>query len=142
MPRTPEVRVRSADRAERRVPLRAKTTIGRAEDSDIYFPDQLLSRRHAEIELRADGPYIVDLDSTNGTFLNGERLHRDRKLRDGDVIAVGGNTLIFREVDTRRGRASGALLLAQRAVGPGHAQDHRRHPAGQGGPGAGLAVAG
>jgi phosphoserine phosphatase RsbU/P len=100
MPRTPEVRVRSADRAERRVPLRAKTTIGRAEDSDIYFPDQLLSRRHAEIELRADGPYIVDLDSTNGTFLNGERLHRDRKLRDGDVIAVGGNTLIFREVDT------------------------------------------
>src|SRR5688572_28286157 len=100
MPRTPEVRVRSADRAERRVPLRAKTSIGRAEDSDIYFPDQLLSRRHAEIELRADGPYIVDLESTNGTFLNGERLHRERKLRDGDVIAVGGNTLIFREVDT------------------------------------------
>jgi phosphoserine phosphatase RsbU/P len=100
MPRTPEVRVRSADRAERRVPLRAKTSIGRAEDSDIYFPDQLLSRKHAEIELRADGPYIVDLDSTNGTFLNGERLHRERKLRDGDVIAVGGNTLIFREVDT------------------------------------------
>jgi sigma-B regulation protein RsbU (phosphoserine phosphatase) len=100
MPRTPEVRVRSADRAERRVPLRAKTSIGRAEDSDIYFPDQLLSRRHAEIELRADGPYIVDLESTNGTFLNGERLHREKKLRDGDVIAVGGNTLIFREVDT------------------------------------------
>jgi phosphoserine phosphatase RsbU/P len=100
MPRTPEVRVRSADRAERRVPLRAKTSIGRAEDSDIYFPDQLLSRKHAEIELRGDGPYIVDLDSTNGTFLNGERLHRERKLRDGDVIAVGGNTLIFREVDT------------------------------------------
>jgi phosphoserine phosphatase RsbU/P len=92
--------VRSADRAERRVPLRAKTTIGRAEDSDIYFPDQLLSRRHAEIELRADGPYIIDLDSTNGTFLNGERLHNEKRLHDGDVVAVGGNTLIFREVDT------------------------------------------
>jgi phosphoserine phosphatase RsbU/P len=99
MPRTPELRVRSADRAERRVPLRAKTTIGRAEDSDIYFPDQLLSRRHAEIELRADGPYIIDLDSTNGTFLNGERLHNEKRLHDGDVVAVGGNTLIFREVD-------------------------------------------
>jgi phosphoserine phosphatase RsbU/P len=98
MPRTPELRVRSADRAERRVPLRAKTTIGRAEDCDVYFPDQLLSRRHAEIELRADGPYILDLDSTNGTFLNGERLHKEKRLHDGDVVAVGGNTLIFREV--------------------------------------------
>ena len=100
MPRTPEVRVRSADRAERRVTLRQKTTIGRAEDSDIYFPDQLLSRRHAEIDTRADGVYIVDLDSTNGTFLNGERLYGGQRLCDGDVVAVGGNTLIYREVDS------------------------------------------
>src|SRR5437868_2175079 len=99
MPRTPEVRVRSADRAERRVPLRGKMSIGRAEDSDIYFPDQLLSRRHAEIDLRYDGTYIVDLESTNGTFLNGERLDHEHRLRDGDVIAVGSNTLVFCEVE-------------------------------------------
>src|SRR5689334_17840870 len=99
MPRTPEVRVRSADKAERRVPLRAKMSIGRAEDSDIYFPDQLLSRRHAEIDLRSDGTYIIDLESTNGTFLNGERLYHEQRLRDGDVIAVGSNTLVFCEVE-------------------------------------------
>jgi sigma-B regulation protein RsbU (phosphoserine phosphatase) len=99
MPRTPEVRVRSADRAERRVALRGNMSIGRAEDSDIYFPDQLLSRRHAEIDLRSDGTYIVDLDSTNGTFLNGERLYHEQRLRDGDVIAVGSNTLVFCEME-------------------------------------------
>jgi sigma-B regulation protein RsbU (phosphoserine phosphatase) len=81
------------------VPLRAKMSIGRAEDSDIYFPDQLLSRRHAEIDLRADGTYIIDLESTNGTFLNGERLYQEQRLRDGDVIAVGSNTLVFCEVE-------------------------------------------
>jgi serine phosphatase RsbU (regulator of sigma subunit) len=97
MPRTPEVRVRSADRAERRVPLKPTTTIGRAEDSDIYFPDQLLSRHHAELAVRNDGCFIVDLGSTNGTFLNGERVRGEQRLQDSDVITVGGNTLVFRE---------------------------------------------
>lgn len=73
--------------------------IGRAEESDVFLPDSMLSRRHAEVERRDDGCYLIDLGSTNGTFLNGERVVGERRLRNGDLIALGETRLLFSDPD-------------------------------------------
>jgi phosphoserine phosphatase RsbU/P len=78
-----------------RVPLGGRTTIGRAEDSDIRLPDRSLSRRHAQILQRRDGCYLVDLGSTNGTYLNGTRVPQESALQDGDVITLGEVTIVY-----------------------------------------------
>jgi serine phosphatase RsbU (regulator of sigma subunit) len=72
-----------------------RMVIGRGEESHVFLPDFRLSRRHAELEQRGDGFYIVDLGSTNGTFLNGQRVHGERRLADGDLISLGGSRLVF-----------------------------------------------
>jgi serine phosphatase RsbU (regulator of sigma subunit) len=76
-----------------------RIVIGRSEESDVFLADYLLSRRHAEIEERNDGCYLVDLGSTNGTYLNGERIEGERRLQDGDLIAVGESRMIFSSGD-------------------------------------------
>jgi diguanylate cyclase (GGDEF)-like protein len=62
--------------------------MGRGEDCDLLVPDHSVSRRHARIELRQDGYYAVDLQSTNGTFVN-DVTGSECKLRDGDYLRVG-----------------------------------------------------
>ena len=63
--------------------------IGRGEACDLILPDLLVSREHARLMLGPDGPLLEDLNSINGTFVNGRRIGRIR-LRDGDVIRLGG----------------------------------------------------
>jgi two-component system cell cycle response regulator len=66
------------------------TTIGRGRDNDIVLPSDCVSRRHARIERRGDAVYIVDLASTNGTYINEERKPiRERRLARGDQLRVG-----------------------------------------------------
>jgi sigma-B regulation protein RsbU (phosphoserine phosphatase) len=72
-----------------------RMVIGRGEESHVFLPDYRLSRRHAEVEQRMDGFYIVDLGSTNGTFLNGQRIVGERRLSDGDLISLGDSRLVF-----------------------------------------------
>jgi diguanylate cyclase (GGDEF)-like protein len=63
--------------------------LGRAEDSDIRLTDHSVSRRHARIEPAADGFFVSDQNSTNGTFVNDRQLDGPRLLRDGDYLRVG-----------------------------------------------------
>jgi pSer/pThr/pTyr-binding forkhead associated (FHA) protein len=70
--------------------------VGRSGDADIVLDSPLVSRRHAAIEVGAAGVAVRDLDSTNGTFLNGERVDA-ADLRAGDRISFGGVTLILAE---------------------------------------------
>jgi hypothetical protein len=78
-----------------RVPLgRNVVTIGRSTSSDVVLDDSNVSRAHAEIRPEGDGWLVVDLDSTNGTRVNGSPI-RQRRLSDGDQIAVGSSTLRF-----------------------------------------------
>ena len=71
-------------------------TIGRAVNNDVSMPDdEYASGRHARFEPRRDGIWVEDIGSTNGTFVNGIRLTRERKLTPGDVVRVGETDLRF-----------------------------------------------
>ena len=69
--------------------------MGRSSDNDIHLSDSLVSRKHARIELQGGTYTIVDLDSANGTFVNGQRI-RQHALRSGDEIRMGNSQLCFR----------------------------------------------
>ncbi|EWT01051.1 signal peptide protein, partial [Intrasporangium chromatireducens Q5-1] len=79
--------------------LGSLTIIGRDEGADIVVDDAGVSRRHSEIRVTNDGPHLVtsirDLNSTNGTFVNGDRITSQR-LEDGDRITLGRTSATFR----------------------------------------------
>src|SRR5262245_4202359 len=93
-----ELSIQSADGTRERFPLvKERVTIGRSRESDIFLPDQWLSRQHAEVRRRPDGFYVADLKSKNGTLLNGQPVQVAKRLRPGDVIMLGEHTLTFTE---------------------------------------------
>lgn len=63
--------------------------VGRSEMCDLSFNDATLSAQHFVIEEAQDGFYIQDLNSDNGTMINGVRIHQRRKLNQGDTICAG-----------------------------------------------------
>lgn len=73
------------------------STIGRQDDQDVSIDATAVSRQHAEVRRTGHGYLLADLDSRNGTFVNGERLGEDpHPLRDGDEIVIAGvETLRF-----------------------------------------------
>jgi FHA domain len=76
------------------IEVTASTTVGRDVGSGIRLDrDEFASARHARIEPRADGIWIDDLGSTNGTFVNGARVKSGRALRPGDVVRIGETEL-------------------------------------------------
>ncbi|HKF14286.1 MAG TPA: FHA domain-containing protein [Gaiellaceae bacterium] len=71
-------------------------TLGRSPENDLVLDsDEFASVQHARIEPRRDGVWVEDLESTNGTFVNGIKLTRPRKLASGDVIRVGETDLRY-----------------------------------------------
>jgi len=90
-----------------------RTTIGRDPEADICIDDEAVSWNHLEIESRGGVLMATDLDSSNGTTLNGEPLDRPRRVRDGDVLVVGGRRL---EVsDPIPGRGGGTVAVTEPA---------------------------
>src|SRR5439155_19823393 len=71
-----------------------RVVIGRAKECDIQVHDANVSRQHAEVRQEGTAFWLVDLDSTNGTEVNGQREQR-AKLDDGDKITVGSTELLF-----------------------------------------------
>jgi pSer/pThr/pTyr-binding forkhead associated (FHA) protein len=71
--------------------------IGRAA-SGVSLRDSEVSRRHARLESRDGIAFVVDLDSRNGTFLNGRRIDEPIEIRAGDSIDVGTTRLLVRSV--------------------------------------------
>ena len=69
-------------------------TFGRADDNVVALPgDDYASNHHARVESGLDGTWVIDLGSTNGTYVNGERVDGRRKLHDGDRLQVGDTEL-------------------------------------------------
>ena len=76
----------------------APVTVGRGGQNDLVLDgDEFASARHARIEVRGDGVWVQDLDSTNGTYVNGTRVAGAQRLEAGDVLRVGETDLVVEE---------------------------------------------
>ena len=89
----PEVVSLTVDGAQHVVDKR-RVVIGRSKECDIQIHDANVSRQHAEVRQEGTAYWLVDLDSTNGTEINGRREKR-AKLEHGDKITVGSTELLF-----------------------------------------------
>lgn len=98
--RAPRLVVIESDGAEpqegEEVPLSAAVTIGRSEENSLQLDDRFVSGRHALICLRDGRRILVDRGSTNGTFVNGERVADELELQDHDRIALGNTVFEYR----------------------------------------------
>jgi hypothetical protein len=71
-------------------------TVGRGAQNDVSIEgDEFASAEHVRVEPRRDGVWVSDVGSTNGTYVNGSRIDRPRKLEQGDVVRVGETELRF-----------------------------------------------
>jgi DNA-binding CsgD family transcriptional regulator len=71
-------------------------TVGKSENASLRLSDGGVSRLHAVVERLGSGWSIRDLDSTNGTWVNGRRIAAEHPLRNGDDIRLGETRLVFR----------------------------------------------
>lgn len=73
--------------------------LGRDLANEIVISDPEVSRRHARFFIRDENVFVEDLGSTNGTFLNGERISSPQQLRSGDVVTLGESVvLVFEKI--------------------------------------------
>src|ERR1044071_940836 len=86
------------DVGDRQFPLVGKTfSLGRAKDNNIVFTSTKVSRRHALVHAQGGAEFsLVDLGSSNGTYLNSRRVVHPMPLQYGDVIQIGEQSLVFR----------------------------------------------
>ena len=73
-----------------------RLVVGRSPECDLTVTAQRASRRHAELRGSGSGHLLADLGSTNGTLLNGAPVAGEAPLGDGDVVDVGGCTILYR----------------------------------------------
>ncbi|MEU4480945.1 FHA domain-containing protein [Micromonospora sp. NPDC023966] len=92
--------------------------VGRAPSAHIVLADPHLSRRHATVQATPDGVVLTDLGSTNGTWLNDQRIIGSVPLADGDVIRLGRTDLRFFDPGVARTDPVGMSFMQPR-------RDHR-----------------
>jgi hypothetical protein len=94
---TRELAIQFLDGSKRKVPLIGKRlTMGRSSENDLAYPDDpVLSRRHLNFECDGKDWYVEDLNTTNGTTVNGRRLVGKQQLTVGDTISAGRLTMTF-----------------------------------------------
>jgi pSer/pThr/pTyr-binding forkhead associated (FHA) protein len=93
------------------------TAIGRGVGNDIVINAKRVSRDHARLVRRNRKITLEDAGSTNGTFLNDEQIHEPVDLADGDRIAVGGVTFVFRDPETTLRDSTAVELEVDRSSG-------------------------
>ncbi|HEY7700418.1 MAG TPA: FHA domain-containing protein, partial [Vicinamibacteria bacterium] len=96
MPQTPELYVKPLHGEPYRFALEKDVvTIGRSKKNDLVLADQWLSRIHAEIRRENGRHYIRDMESRNGTYVNGMKLSQRVPLQNGDVVTLGDQQIRF-----------------------------------------------
>jgi pSer/pThr/pTyr-binding forkhead associated (FHA) protein len=80
-----------------KIPMVSKISIGRATDNDVVIDSKLASRYHAVIQKIKDDYFLKDLDSPNGTLLNGTTIPKDKyvKLGHNDTVTIGKTNLVI-----------------------------------------------
>lgn len=91
-------------------PMASGGVLGRSHQADIQLSDHAVSRQHCRLEREGEGYVLTDLESLNGTYVNGKRISRIL-LKDGDRIQVGATTLKFAHYD-----AAEAAFFSQMAT--------------------------
>jgi len=109
--------------------------IGRAPDNDIVVADPAASRHHAELQMAAGACRIVDLDSNNGTYVNGQRV-TSAHLADGDLISVGPATFRLSGQDLKELPAAEVAAVAATGVYPAPGSQAGQAPPAEPGSGA------
>ena len=100
--RAPRLHITSPSGLAHTVKLTGITVIGRDNQNDIVLDEAMISRCHAMLLAKRSGIVLIDLDSTNGTLVNGTFVLPDTPvpLADGDVIALGRVIARYHEGDT------------------------------------------
>jgi hypothetical protein len=114
-----------------RIPLRgAMVSLGRGRTNDWVLADESISRQHARLQRLPNGWLLIDLHSSNGTWVNDERVVVPYLLQDGDSVRLGDEQLVFRAV-AGPGAARPRTVLGRAAFDvpatPTEAP-HREHP--------------
>jgi len=100
--------VRSGGLMGRRLPVKSPVVnLGRADYNDIVLPDPSVSTGHAKLQRREGVWMLVDLDSTNGTFVEGERVRGEAPLGPGAMVRLGDVQLVFEPADEAQGVLKG-----------------------------------
>ena len=82
--------------------------IGRADYNDLMIPDESISTSHAKLQRREGVWVLVDLDSTNGTFVDGDRVKGETPISPGVTVRFGDISLVFEPTDDAAGAAKGS----------------------------------
>ena len=75
--------------------VEGRLTIGRGRAADLVLADDSVSRSHAAVWPEGSTVVVEDLDSSNGTWVNGERMDGRQRLHDGDVVRIGQTELRY-----------------------------------------------
>ena len=117
LPEEPEAWLERED--QQQLALESSCSIGRATLNTVVVDSAKVSRLHAIIHSeRAGAFWLVDLGSSNGTFLNKRRIHEPARLRNCDQITIGGNTFTFRQScdPSDRPRSTAPVLTLQEQI--------------------------
>ncbi len=114
--------VRSGTLKGQRIQLRTPViNIGRADYNDVVLPDESVSTSHAKLQRREGVWILTDVESTNGTFVDGERVQGDAPLAPGAMVRFGDVQLVFEPTDDAMGVAKGGgtkMIAAFKAPAP------------------------
>ena len=91
---------------------KSEILIGRVKGNDVVLPKTNVSKRHSRIIVKDGRAILVDLKSTNGTFVNGQKITAPRPLAEGDKVFIGDFTLEVKEIASSGGAAPAGVPSA------------------------------
>ncbi|HLY75778.1 MAG TPA: FHA domain-containing serine/threonine-protein kinase, partial [Planctomycetota bacterium] len=98
------------------IPTGGTVIIGRDSSTALPLRDTMTSRMHCKIQQQEDGYYLTDLESMNGTFLNGEKVRETIKLDHGDLIKIGDTLFTFQSDDSTATSLAGQRIGGYRII--------------------------
>ena len=123
--------IRNGSLKGQRLPIQAPVVnIGRADYNDVVIAEPSVSTTHAKLQRREDLWVLADLGSTNGTFVEGERITEEVALTPGATLRFGEVSVLFEPLDDRapvaRPAGTQALDRVEPAAAPGESRPRRR----------------